>query len=119
MFHFLDFHNDKIVAVEVEGKLNHEDYAEHLIPKLEKAIETHGAARFFIDLKHFEGWELEAAWDDFKTGVKHRHDIEKIAIVGDATWEAWLSKIFALMMDGELRFYRHDQVDAAKAWIRS
>jgi len=119
MFYFLDLGNDQIVAARVEGKLTHADYAEHLMPRLEAAIKKHGKVRFYLDLKGFEGWEWQAAWDDFKTGVTHRHDIEKIALLGDHQWEEWASKIFGLMMDGQMKFFPREQAEVARAWITS
>ncbi len=42
--------------------------------------------KVFIDGTQLEGWELRAAWDDFKLGLKHKNEFEKIAILGNKKW---------------------------------
>ena len=32
-----------------------------------------------FDMTELQGWELRAAWDDFKIGLKHGGDFEKVA----------------------------------------
>jgi len=36
-----------------------------------------------IGLDIFSGWNIEAAKDDFKFGMKHWDDLDRIAIVGE------------------------------------
>ena len=40
--------------------------------------------KVLIDGTELEGWELSAAWDDFKLGLKHGNEFENIAIFGKA-----------------------------------
>ena len=44
-----------------------------------------------FEMSDFHGWELQAAWDDFKLGVKYFADIQRIAMVGDEKWEKWIA----------------------------
>jgi hypothetical protein len=36
-------------------------------------------------VRGFHGWDLHALWDDTKFVTKHCFDVERIALVGDAT----------------------------------
>jgi len=36
--------------------------------------------KFIFDGTELEGWELRAPWDDFKSGLKHGSESEKIAM---------------------------------------
>ena len=38
----------------------------------------------------FSGWEWRAAYDDAAFGIKHWNDIERVALIGDARWQARL-----------------------------
>ena len=43
--------------------------------------------RLFVLFEDFHGWDLHAAWDEFKFGLKHDADFERIAMVGDRKWQ--------------------------------
>jgi len=119
MFEFMDMGDDKILAVKVTGKLTHKDYTQVCIPKLNAALKAHNKVRLYVEMHDFAGWDWEAAWDDFKTGFGHRHDIEKLALVGEKAWQEWAVKIFGLMMSGEVQYFPQDQKEAAKAWVKA
>jgi len=36
---------------------------------------------------------MRAMWDDLKFGMRHYSDFDRIAMVGDRWWEAWLATI--------------------------
>jgi hypothetical protein len=61
------------LSITIAGKLTHEDY-ETMVPMLESALEgiKQPKIKVFMDARELEGWELHAAWDDFKMGIKHR-----------------------------------------------
>jgi|SaaInl4_135m_RNA_FD_contig_21_1818897_length_631_multi_8_in_0_out_0_1 hypothetical protein len=118
MFTLLDLDDSKTLAIKVSDKLTHEDYEKHFIPMLEEHITKHGKVNIFIEAENFQGWEWEAAWDDFKTGIKHRNEFKKVAIVGDKAWEKWLSKTVGLFMDAEVKYFTHDQREEAVKWVK-
>lgn len=108
-----------LLILHATGKLTDDDYQEVLIPRLEAIIEAHGKARVLIEMSEdFEGWELGAAWEDAKLGVRHRKDFEKMAVVGAPEWVDWGAKIGAQLMSGELRTYDEDDFDDALDWIQ-
>ncbi|MDH5552887.1 MAG: STAS/SEC14 domain-containing protein, partial [Nitrosomonas sp.] len=63
-------------------------------------------------------WTASAAWEDTKFGVRHFSDIERLAIVGDKTWEkgmAYFCKAFTL---AKVRYFDVSERDEAQAWAR-
>ncbi len=68
-----------------------------------------------IDATEFEGWELRAAWDDFKLGLKHGSDFYKIAIVGDKRWQQWAAKIGSWFISGKAKHF--DNLADALSWL--
>lgn len=63
------------------GTLTHEDYR-IIIPMINSALGevNHPVVNVLIDASELEGWELRAAWDDLKLGVKHAKKFKKVAI---------------------------------------
>ncbi len=102
--------------IEVTGKLTHKDY-EIITPMVEHAIESAEAhnIRLFFDATALTGWEPEAAWDDLKLGIDHSEDFEKIALVGDKRWQAFLVKAGQWFLPGEMEYFKDKQ--EALSWL--
>jgi hypothetical protein len=109
-----------VLGVKASGKLTDTDYKQVLIPKLATLFEQHGKLNvlFYMD-EAFEGWDLEAAWDDASYGLKHRADFGKLALVGGPSWVDWCIKLSGFLMKGEIKIFPADQLDRAWAWIKS
>ena len=103
--------------LKAQGKLTHQDY-QVFIPMVENAIKMAPNAKFNVLLNalDFEGWELEAAWDDFKFGMEFKDSFQKIAIVGTKKWQEYVSKMGDWFMDGEVLFFY--DLEEAKAWVK-
>ncbi|MCP4235714.1 MAG: STAS/SEC14 domain-containing protein, partial [Aestuariibacter sp.] len=88
------------------GKLTHADY-EAFTPLLEGALNTIGSphVKMLVDVTAFTGWELRAAWDDFKIGLKHGNEFEKIAIVGNKDWQALMATVGDWFIGGEANYF--------------
>ena len=82
----------KLLEVKISGKLSAEDY-ETLEPGVEKLIGDSGKSKILFMMSDFHGWELGAVWEDIKFATKHCTDIEKVAMVGEKTWEKWMAMI--------------------------
>jgi hypothetical protein len=86
------------------GKLTHEDY-ETIVPIIESALERVEDPDIIalIDGSEFEGWELRAAWDDFKLGLKHGNEFKKVAVISNKKWLQVGSKIGSWLISGKVR----------------
>ena len=76
------------------GKLTHADY-ETISPMLDAALDgvKEPKVKVLVDGTEMEGWELRAAWDDFKLGLKHGNEFEKIAIFGNKNWQEIAARV--------------------------
>ncbi|MBN8430041.1 STAS/SEC14 domain-containing protein [Microbulbifer salipaludis] len=109
--------NERVVmSLHARGKLQHEDY-ETLVPMLESAIAgmEHPKIDVLMDMRELEGWEIRAAWDDLKLGVKHGRKFNKVAIVGSQSWQEVAAKIGTWFIGGEARFF--EDKAPALAWL--
>jgi len=98
------------------GKLTHEDY-ETITPLIDSALDavTQPRVKALIDGTELDGWELRAAWDDFKLGLKHGNEFVKIAIHGNKRWQEMAARVGAWFVSGEVRYF-DDQEDAL-SWL--
>ena len=72
--------------------------------------------KVFIDGSEFEGWELRAAWDDLKLGLKHGNSFDKIAIFGNKQWLEHAARIASWFVSGDARFF--EDSDEAWTWLQ-
>ena len=72
--------------------------------------------RAFIDGTELDGWEARAGWDDFKLGLKHGNQFEKIAIYGNKKWQQLSAKVGNWFIAGEIKFFDNDS--DAIAWLK-
>jgi hypothetical protein len=109
--------NEFFLFLKAIGKLSHEDY-EKINPMIDNALLGIKEAKIkaLIDATQLEGWELRAAWDDFKLGLKHGSEFEKIAIYGNEKWQEYISKIASWFISGEVKFFENEE-EAIK-WLK-
>ena len=109
--------NEFFVSLKAIGKLTHADY-EVITPMIDAALAEVKApdVKVLIDAREMEGWELQAAWDDFKLGLKHNNDFHKIAIVGSKKWQQMTAKMGSWFASGEVKFFF--DADDALNWLQ-
>ncbi len=105
-----------LIKMKAVGTLNHSDY-ELIVPMLENALKRIDDPKIslLLDATQFNGWSLEAAWDDLKFGLKHNRDFEKIALVGSKTWQEYSIKIANMFSLGSMEYF--EDIDSAMAWL--
>jgi SpoIIAA-like len=107
-----------VVAVAAEGRVTAKDYDEVLIPRVKEAFRRHGKVRCYYELgREFSGIDPEAAWKDFRIGVEHFSNWERLAVVTDVEWIRLAMKAFGFLMPGELRVFGTGQVSEAREWV--
>lgn len=104
MFEILPQTEDRFVAIKARGQITEDDYRE-LAPKLESIIEREGPIRLLIDLTEYDGATLQATLDDILFALAHRHDFERIALVGDGPWERLVAVLSEALTDAEVRHF--------------
>ena len=107
----------KILGFQMSGKLHDEDY-KTFGPVVEAAVAANGKVRLLALFRDFQGWDIHALWDDIKFSTKHCLDIERIALVGEKTWEKWMAKVCKPFTMAKIRYFDAAQVTAAWAWLR-
>ena len=106
-----------VVGVKLSGKLHDEDYR-RFVPMIESILTAEGKVRLFVQFEEFQGWDMHAAWDDFKFGLKHYSDFERIAMVGDRRWEKWMASVCKPFTKAKVKYFDSSEVDAAWTWLQ-
>lgn len=115
----IERHNHQVMVVmKASGTLTHEDY-QSITPMLVAAFEAidQPHIKMLVDISDFNGWELRAAWDDFRLGLKMGSNIDKIAIYGHKSWQEMAAKIGAWFIKGEMRAF--EKYEDAVQWVAS
>ena len=106
------------LSLKAQGKLSHDDY-KTITPMIDSALAEvkDPKVKALIDCTELDGWEPRAAWDDFKLGLKHGNEFEKIAIYGNKRWQEMAAKIGGWFVSGEARYF--DSYEDAMNWLNS
>ena len=94
----------KMVGLKLSGKLHDEDY-KRFVPMIESILTAEGKVRLFVQFEEFQGWDMHAAWDDFKFALKHYSDFERIVMVGDRRWEKWMASVCKPFTKAKVKYF--------------
>ncbi len=106
----------KVLGFRMSGKLHDEDY-KTFVPLIDAAVAKEGKVRLLAQFHDFQGWDLHALWDDVKFATTHCTKIERIAMVGETTWQKWMASVCKPFTMAKTHYFDASQIDAAKAWL--
>jgi hypothetical protein len=115
---FNEENSGKVLVVLVSGKLVKEDY-EQFVPAFERLVREHGKLRLLFDMTDFHGWEASAAWEDFKFGIEHFADIERLAMVGEKQWQHGMATFCKPFTKATVRYFDHADAAEAREWLNT
>jgi hypothetical protein len=107
----------KVLGFRMSGKLHDEDYKK-FVPLVDEAIAAQGKVRMLALFEDFHGWDLHALWDDVKFATTHCTKIERIALVGDKAWEAWMARVCKPFTMAKVQYFDSSKLGDAWTWIK-
>jgi hypothetical protein len=113
---FEDEEEGKVLSVQVSGKLTAADYI-YFAPEFERLVQLNGKVRVLFKLAGFQGWEESALWEDLKFDYKHFADIERIAIIGEKTWEDGMAAFHKPFTKATIRYFDSTKTAEARQWL--
>jgi hypothetical protein len=108
--------DDRIIKISVSGKLSKQDY-EQFLPATERLIKEHGKVKVLVVMKDFHGWTAGGLWEDIKFDLRHFSDVDRVAMVGDRTWEKWMTWFCKPFTTASIRYFDLSNLDQARVWI--
>ena len=108
--------DDRIVAVEMEGRFTVDDM-KTVIERLQAIVDRGEKALMYVDMKGYEGFEWGVASEKLKHMGMLWSALDKYAVVGDARWmEIWI-KIVDPITPQQMKHFRPEERDEAWAWL--
>jgi hypothetical protein len=86
--------------------------------ELDRHISERGGFRLLLDLREFDGWQgVSALGAHFHLVRTHAGDADRIAVVGDKTWQNMAQRMAGRILDVPTQFFEPAQMEAAKVWL--
>lgn len=106
-----------IVTADFSGSLDVED-EKALRAALDEAVAEHGGVRVLASIGEIDFGRIEprAAWMDVKA-AGYLEDIDRLAVVSDASWVTRLSEWTGNLTSLTVRTFPSDRRDEAIAWL--
>lgn len=108
--------SDQVLGFAMSGQLHDADY-KTFVPIIDEALTKHPKIRLLAQFHDFHGWDAHALWDDIKFSTTHCTKLERIALVGEKTWEKWMAKVCKPFTMAKIKYFNASEIDAAKAWL--
>ena len=116
MFRILETDVESVIELEVKGDVTKEDY-EKLEEAIKQKLDQTKSVNLLCKITELSSVTAEAIIKDFKFGVKHYNDIEKMAVVSSKNWVQWMSKLGAVL-PVKLKHFEPNQIDEAWQWVK-
>jgi hypothetical protein len=105
-----------VLGFRMSGKLHDADY-KTFVPLVDAAIAKDGKVRLLAQFHDFQGWDAKALWDDIKFSTTHCTKIDRIALVGEKSWEKWMAAVCKPFTMAKIRYFDASELAAAQAWL--
>lgn len=110
--------NSNILECRVSGTLTGADL-DHMVPVLKKHIAEAGDPRLLLIMDDFSGWsDIATFWKDLKLDAEYIGEFNRIALVGNARWEEWLTKLVDPLTPNEIEFFEPHAMAHARRWVQ-
>lgn len=106
----------RLLEVHATGKLT-KDFYEKLVPAVEAQIKKNGKLDILFIMHDFHGWTAGALWEDCKFEMKHCHDIERLAVVGESKWQQGMATFCKPFVKAKIQYFEHNKIDDARKWV--
>ncbi len=81
-------------------------------------VEKQGNIRLMFDMSQFK-WEKAEAWgSDLRFGHEFHNKIDKMAIVGDKTWEKLMTNLAKHTYARDAKYFQSADIAKAWSWLR-
>jgi hypothetical protein len=113
----LPLSHDNLIAVRVSNTFTTEEL-DHFKAFVREVIEQFGEVRVYFEMEQFDGWEIGSFVENAFFDLFHAHQYSKVAMVGEKSWQAWMTKIVDLVKSGPVRYFDLSQRAEAMEWIQ-
>lgn len=116
MIEKMDGSEGKVLGLKIRGNITKADY-EIMVPEIQAIVNKEESVSVLLDIEQFKGEDVDAWGDHFKMFQDYHRKIDKIAIIGDKTWEKWMTKLAEPVYSKSKFFYPKD-IELAWKWLK-
>ena len=110
-----EFHG-KIIEIDIHGKEGLDQYKQ-LVPETQGLVSEAQKVRILARMHDFDGWDAGSLWATARWDAAVFDHIERIAVVGEKTWEECATGFSKPFKTATVRYFTMEQLDAARAWL--
>ncbi len=108
-----------ILGFKLIGTITKEDI-KILVPEMQAQVEKEGSISLLLDMTQFKWEDIDAWGADFNINRKYRNKIDKMAIIGNKTWEKWLTNLVEPFYHSvDAKFFYPIDIESAWQWLKS
>ncbi|NDG74300.1 MAG: STAS/SEC14 domain-containing protein [Synechococcaceae bacterium WB8_1B_136] len=100
------------------GQIRGEDIDQVLVPAIDAGVAQCDHLKLLLCFgDDFEGYTLDAAWDDSNLGLRQWSGFERLAVVTDLAWLRQGVRGLALLLPYPVRLFNPAEADDARRWL--
>ena len=113
--------DDNVFYIKVLGKIEKGDFENNLKTPADHIIAEYGKIRgIIIDGTDFDGWaDFPALLEHFGFVQEINEHVDRVAIIGDHTWQKLLPPIASLFVEPVIKRFDPGHGEAAEEWIKT
>ncbi len=117
MVKIIDFDNDKVIGLVMDGKITTADI-EQVSSLCEDKFERNEKLSIYVEMESFDGISLEAFFKDLKFGIKNFGKFDKKAVVTDKGWVKKLGEFSDKLFGSiEIKCFSFEETEEARNWV--
>ena len=106
-----------VIRVQLLGKLEPSAY-DRVDDDLSNLMSQCDNVRLLLDLREFDGWSgLSALGNHLSLIREHRRAPQRVAVVGDKSWQRLAEKVISRFINAETRYFDATEYDDAGGWV--
>ena len=102
--------------MDIHGKRGLEEYYT-FVPETEGLVSEAQKVRILAIMHDFDGWDAGSLWETAKLDAKRFDHIERVAVVGERTWQQSAMGFSKPFTTATVRYFTPEQIDAAREWL--
>jgi hypothetical protein len=116
MYEIVSEHDGKVVGITVRDRLTKENL-EAVVAFLEDRVQQHGSISLLFEMEGLLGRDAPQVLRELEMDFPSHRNVERVAIVGDETWEKWMDRLEGFFVGAEVEFYTVAHLAEAWSWV--
>jgi hypothetical protein len=108
---------DNLIALRVSGVLATQEI-DQFKALVRDVIDQFGEVRMYFEMQEFDGWQVGSFLENAFFDIIYANRYSKVAMVGEKSWQAWITKLADIVKGGEVRYFDLDDRLQAVQWVQ-